>query len=169
MPSSWIPRWRELVFLASGFCLALLLVLTWRYVVSRPPSPSSAENAMNTSGSASPTPPPISSQSGRPSETTPPFQAAPATRATRELRYGIERNGEPRSERARPAGLERAAPSESPNVHESHTPPVENDHEALKSFLQDSLQRKIDEDGNLRAILLEAAKAHLQKREGGEP
>ena len=170
MSSSWVPRGRELVFLASGFCLALLLALAWRYVLPRTLSTSSSQKATDTSGDASPTPPPsISSQSRRPSEASPLFQAAPPTRTSRELTYGLQRGGEPRSEEVRPSQPEQVVPSESPSVQGPHTSSVENDQEALRSFLQDSLQRRIDEDGNLRAILHEAAKAHLEKREGREP
>lgn len=169
MLSGWVPRRRELIFLASGFCLALLLALAWRYVVPHSSPTSSPQNATGTSQVARPTPAaPVSSWSRPPSEANAPFQPAPPTATSRELRRGAQRDSDSHpealsSDRPQPSALQES------RVQEPYTPTEENDQEALRNFLQHSLQQKIDEDGGLRAILYEAAKAQQEKREGAKP
>ena len=62
-----------------------------------------------------------------------------------------------------PPQVERPAPPERA-VQVPYTPPSEDEQEAVRNFLQDTLQRKIDEDENFRSVLYEASKAYLEKR-----
>ncbi len=151
---------RELVYFASGFCLALLILLAWRYVI---PSQSS-------SPVSSPTTHEVTGIAKRPAEPSPSLQFARPTQVSRPI--APERRDAPgdwhgdnqwRREVNIPSQPDLAGGHEE-SVEVRETSAVEVDHEGLRNVIQNMLQQKIDEDQNLRAVLNDAAKAYLEQR-----
>lgn len=156
MLESGLPARDKLVYFVSGFCLALLLILGWRYMSSRPPLAQLPLETIKTTVAHPPFRPPVSIGSLPPSAGNPPRETR-----SEEVRGGAQpiREGLPQAEA--PPQLNTAPPERATQLPSSAT--AEENHEALRRFVQESLQQTIDEDDNLRAVLREAAKAHLMK------
>ena len=151
------------LYVALGFCLALAVVFAWRKAFSPVPlTPSSPTSSPTISPPAIPNPPPALLTKPRPSAVGPSLDVR-SQDTRQEARGPIEQ------------GPQVVEPSQSEHPERPRTAikepyePTEDEKAAMRSSLQDSLQRKIDEDEELRGILLEAVKTHLGRRgRGGE-
>lgn len=154
-----LPRKRDLLYFSSGFCLALLLLLVHPYLAPRS-SPSAPIRPASDSSELVEVPsrPSISVGSGLLADTSPPLQPEIAIAP-----LDTQLSSQPRPVAATPPQREHLAGQER-GIQVPYAPSIENEQEVMRSFVQESLQRKIDEDENLRATLYEAAKAYLEKR-----
>ena len=150
---------RELRYFASGFCVALLLVLGWRYLGSRVLPTHRPPQTYEVPEVAAPTvKPPLTPGTPRPLGANPVLQQRNA-----KIREGTRRGGDRPPQVDAPFRLESALPRER-NDQAPHSPPPENDQEGVASFVQETLQRKIDQNEGFRSVLYEAAKTYLEKK-----
>lgn len=156
---------RELLYFASGFCLALLILIAWRYVI---PSQSS-------SPVSSPTAPEVAGIAKRPAQPSPSLQFGRPTQVSRPI--APERRDAPGDWRGDNQWRRQVNIPSQPDLGGGHegsvevrdTSAAEADHEALRAVIQNMLQQKIEEDQNLRAVLHEAGKTYLEQRKESEP
>lgn len=153
---------KSTVYFVCGFCIALLLILGWRYVSIRPSSTLSSPHTMN-----APETHPPSRSPGIPWNPSTLAMDPLHEREGKEIREQARQSREGHPEVEMPPQLKAVPPER--EVLVPHSPP--SDQEALRRLLQDSLQQAIEEDNHFRAVLREAAKAHVEKekKEKEEP